>query len=169
MSTYVHIELVNLLQHPSNGAVAAADESPQRGEVSEQAQPEPRPCAGQLENLRGVQQLLEAPQEFYALVVACNRFILVYSHGSVATLSRSLDVFGEILPDLEFTNTISGEALGGLSGSQPSSGPTECRRVGGTTEARAGPSEHAARQPGRHCACTHLRHHTQRKSCRLIN
>ncbi|KAI8430382.1 LOW QUALITY PROTEIN: hypothetical protein MSG28_000671 [Choristoneura fumiferana] len=57
----------------------------------------------------------------------------------------------------------------GLSGTQASSGPTECRRVGGTMEARAAPREHEARQLGLHAACTLLRHHTHLKSCSLPN
>lgn len=63
---------------------------------------------------------------------------------------------------------MSGEALGGLSGTQASSGPTEWSLVGGTTDARAGPSMHDARQLGLHAACTHLRHQTHLKSCNLL-
>lgn len=54
-----------------------------------------------------------------------------------------------ILPDLELTNTSSGEEACGLTASQASS-CTECRAVGGTTLTRAGPNGHALGSVGRH-------------------
>lgn len=71
-------------------------------------------------------------------------------------------------PDLELTNTRSGEkhVPNGLTTSQASSTPTECRHVGGTTETRLGPSGHLTGILGRHDVWTVALHHRQRQSCR---
>lgn len=89
--------------------------------------------------------------------------------GFSSCLKRRRNLTPWLSPDLEFTNTNSGEKLPcGLHTSQASSIPIEWSEIGGTTETLAGPRGHATWAWGLQAVWTVERHQRQRQSCRRI-
>lgn len=66
---YVHLELVDLGEDPTDGAVPAADEDAEGIKMPEEPEAQARPAIHEVEDLGGIEQLLEASQELDALIV----------------------------------------------------------------------------------------------------
>ena len=69
-STHLHLEIIDLLEHPPDGAVSPADEQPERGQAAEHPEAVVGAVLGEVEHLGGVEDLLEPPEEPVAVAVA---------------------------------------------------------------------------------------------------